>query len=347
MPSDAPRLDAEPAEGPDPVTEILQELAPALDAFRSAVAEAEEEVRIYRARHEEVLADPVGRITRELGTFAVGRIDPRRLAGLLGDGAMPDPLTDRLMAVAHQRFGRMATQGSGSHRVRVPTGGDLRDAVRDALAEAGRAFGLAHAVARARDHRYDPDRDHALLHAHPFDRWSPAERELAPPLVVEVDGAGLRAAGLVEFMEGRQKLVLRVRGKAPPAPLARLASPGVYVAQTMGEEAPTVVRELADHAGPGVVAVFDADAGALPFVSRPDRALEIDVDALTAAVAAATGVRGQPGLLDLRHLQALAVTPSPAAATGQGLPAGDPTVDRLAAWLLARTDLPPAGSAEA
>ena len=347
MPSDAPRLDTAPADAPDPVTEILEQLAPALDEFRSAVAEAEEEVRIYRARHEDAVADPVGRMARELGAFAEGRIDPRRLAGLLGDGIVPDPLTDRLMAVAHQRFGRLAAGGALAHRLRVPAGGDLRDAVRDALAEAGRAFGLSHAVARAREHRYDPDRDHPLLHRYPFDRWSPAERELAPPLVAEVDGAGLRAAGLVEFMEGRQKLVLRVHGKAPPAPLARLVSPGVYVAQAVGDAALAEVQELATHPGPGVVGVFDADAGALPFVHRPDHAMEIDPDALTAAITAVSGTRGQPGLLDLRHLQALAATPQPAAATGEGPPEGEPTVDRLAAWLLARTELPPAGSAEA
>lgn len=347
MPSDAPRLETTPADAPDPVTVIMEQMAPALDDFRSAVAEAEEEVRIYRARHEEAVTDPVGRMARELGAFAEGRIDPRRLAGLLGNGVAPDPLTDRLMAVAHQRFAGMATPDAGALRVRVPSGGDLRDAVRDALAEAGRAFGLAHAVARAREHRYDPDRDYPLLHAYPFDRWSPAERELAPPLVVEVDGAGLRAAGLVEFMEGRQKIVLRVHGKAPPAPLARLVSPGVHVSQVVGEDAPAAVRELAHHTGPGVVGVFDADAGVVPFVHRPDRALELDPEVLTAAIAAATDVRGQPGLLDLRHLQALAATPRPVVATEGGTPHDEPTVDRLAAWLLARTDLPPAGSAEA
>lgn len=322
LPSDAPvdpPVDALPGDDL-PMDAILHRLGPALDPFRSAVAEAAEEVRIYRARHEELAADPAGRMARELGPFAQGRIDPLRLAALLGDGDLADPLADRVMAVAHERFLAAGSGGAGSYRLTVPDGEDLRDAVKNALAEVGRVFATARAVEKARQRRYQPDRDHTLLHPHPFHRWSPAERVLSPPLVVEVAGVGLRGAGLLEFMEGGQKFVLLVRGKAPPAPLARLASPGVFVAQVEGREGLDAVARLAAHEGPGVVAVFEEDAGAVAFVHPGEGGIELDAAELRAAGQAASVTPGKPGLLDLRFLVGLmaAASVGPAATPAAG-----------------------------
>lgn len=350
---------------------VLDRLRPALDPFRSAVAEAAEEVRVYRAHHEEAAADPVGRMVKELGPFAAGRIDPLRLAGLQRESGTLDPLTDRLMAVAHERFVAAGSGGVGSYRVSVSEGADLRDVVKDALAEVGQAFGTAHAVEKAREKRFDPDRDHALLHPHPFHRWTPAERALAPPLVVEVAGVGLRGSGLLEFMEGSQKFVLLVRGPAPPAPLARLASPGVFVAQATGAEGLDAIGRLAAHDGPGVVGIFEEGAGALLFSYAPDGDLQLDEVELKAASERAETTAGKPGLLDLRYLAGLAAVASvrAAAASGSsavdadevtlggapapdghgigdaaggeaavaGSPSVDLAVDQLADWLLART----------
>lgn len=320
MPSDAPVVKDARTQGGHgvPVDALLDRLGPALHPFHSALAEAAEEVRIYRARHEEATADPAGRMARELGPFAQGRIDPLRLAGLLGDGDAADPLADRVMAVAHERFLAAGSGGVGSHRLTVPEGADLRDAVKEALAEVGRVFATARAVEKARQKRFQPDQDHTLLHPHPFHRWSPEERVLAPPLVVEVAGAGLRGAGLLEFMEGGQKFVLLVRGAAPPAPLARLASPGVFVAQVAGEESVDLVTRLAAHEGPGVVAVFEEGAGALTFVHSGEGGVELDGAELRAAGQTADSIAGKPGLLDLRYLVGLMAAASvvPAAATG-------------------------------
>lgn len=315
----------------------LEALAPGLDEFRSAVATADEEVRAWRAHHQAASADPVGLLERELGTFARGLLDPQRLAGLMAVTEAPDPLTGHLMEQAHALFSTIMKGGRAAFHVRVPAGGDLRDSVRDALAELGRAFGMAHAVEKARDRKYRPDEDHFLLHPYPFHRWSPLEKELAPPLVVEVDGADLRAAGLVEFLDGWQKVVLVVRGKAPPAALARLVSPDVFVAQALLEEGVSLAEELAGREGPGIVAIFDADAGALPFVNRPGKALDVDKDDLAALVDVISRKRGQPGILDLRHLETLTGIPAPVQPGTAG--AGEKTVDQLAAWLLSRTDL--------
>jgi hypothetical protein len=251
--------------------------------------------------------------------------------------AAPDPLTGHLMDQAHELFSSIMKGGRDAFHVRVLPGGDLRDAVRDALAELGRAFGMAHAVEKARDHNYRPDEDHFLLHPYPFHRWSPLEKELAPPLVVELEGADLRAAGLVEFLDGWQKLVLVIRGKTPPAALARLVSPQVFVAQAGPVDGVELAGEMAKLEGPGIVAIFEPEAGALPFVQRPGHALEVDRDDLAALVDVVSRKKGQPGILDLRHLESLSGLPAPVQ-PGSGKTA-EKTVDQLAAWLLSRTDL--------
>lgn len=336
MPSDAPTPAA--SQAVNPADGALHALDPALDEFRSAVATAAEEVRAYRAHHEVAAADPVGLLEREMGAFARDRIDPRRLAGLMLVAEAPDPLTDRLMEEAHELFTSIMKGGREAYHLVVPPRGDLRDVVRDGLAELGRAFGIAHAVEKAREHAYDPDRDHELLHPYPFHRWSPLEKEVAPPLVVEVQGADLRASGLVEFLDGWQKIVLVVKGPVPPAALARLVSPVVFVAQASAEEGVPLVAELAKREGPGIVALFDPDAGALPFVYRPGLALEVDRGDLTAVTEMIARKKGQPGILDLKHLESLTALPGPVPA-GSESRKGEKTVDQLAAWLLSRTDL--------
>lgn len=339
MPSDAntPAADLPEGGAPNVVDAAIEALAPALEEFRSAVATAAEEVRTWRAHHQAAVADPVGLLSRELGSFCQGRVDPNRLVALLSVEAAPDPLTDHLMDEAHQLFSSVMQGGRDAFHVRVLPGGDLRDAVRDALAELGRAFGMARAVEKAQSHTYRPDEDHHLLHSYPFHRWSPLEKELAPPLVVEVEGADLRAAGLVEFMDGWQKLALVVRGKSPPAALARLVSPAILVAQADVSDGVALAGELAKQEGPGIVAFFDADAGALPFVHRPGKALEVDRDDLAALLDVVSRKKGQPGILDLRHLESLTALPAPVL-PGSGK-AGEKTADQLAAWLLSRTDL--------
>lgn len=325
------------SDAPDPRT-VIETLIPALAEYRSAVADALEEVRAWRAQRQEATADPVGRLTRELGIFAEGRIDPRRLSGLVAVEDGPDPLTVHLMEEAFDLFAGIHGDGFAAFEIVVPAGGDLRDAVRDRLARLGRAFGMAHAVEKAQRHTYNPDRDYGLLHDYPFHRWSQLEKEIAPPLLVRIQAADLRPAGLSEFLEGAQKLVLLVEGDGPPAPLARLVAPGVCVAQVRASQGEVRVRELARREGAGIVAVFSDDADILPFAQRPGMALEVDRDDLLARIEAVSGRRGQPGIVDLRHLQALTSVAAPVRPEVVS-PDEKVTVDKLAAWLLARTDL--------
>lgn len=342
-------------------------LRPAVEEFRSRLALASEEVRAWRLHHEEVVGDPATVLGAELGPFAEGRVDPTRLASLVAVVEEADPVLHHLVALAEDRFGRLLRRGSGAFVLGVPPGGDLRDAVRDALADLGTAFGMARAIRKARARRFDPDADHELLHAWPFHRWLPEERDAAPPLVVDVAGRDLRAAGLAEFLDGAVRILLRVRGDADPAPLGRLVSPGVLVAQVVGD-ATSILERVAQHDGPAVVALFEADAGALEFLHDPVTGVDVDRERLDAAIADASAARGRPGLADLTHLERLArpaggVPSADAAASAggaTGTPAPGPTasvpgapspgasgagsdgpddVDRLAGWLL--SNLPP------
>jgi hypothetical protein len=328
----------------------LEALAGPRGAFLSAVAEADEEIRSARLAADEA-RDPADALARELGLFARGRIDPARMAGLIDVVDVPDPLMQNLVGVAHDLFVEVSEVGGRGFRFDVPVGGDLREVVRGALADLGRAFGVAHAVEKARDHRYDPDTDHVLLHPYPFHRWTTNERRLAPPLVVRVGGDDLRPGGLSEYLDGAVRIALVVQGPTTPAPLARLIGHGVFVAQTSD---PTVLERLAAHPGTGVVALVEAGSGAIEFVHDPsvgDRpwerlSIQEGIEALEARLAQLEGPgRSRVHAADVRHLLELAVSPREGAGTGSGGGAGgdamegDDAADRLAAWLLARTDL--------
>lgn len=353
-----------PSESTNSLTGLPEALRPHVEAFHTQVALASEEVREWHLHHEDAVADPAGVLAAELGIFAEGRIDTARMASVVGVKDAPDPILHHVMWLAEERFAAVASAGDDAFRVVLSPGGDLRDAVRDALADLGRVFAMGRAVQKARAHSFRPDDDYLLLHPWPFHRWAPSEKAMAPPLFIEVEGTDLRAAGLAEFLDGHVRIVLRVRSAAPPAALARLVSPGVFVAQVVGDGA-TELAELAENDGPGVVAVFEPDSGALPFVAEVGGNVRIEAGAIAAAIERVSDERGQPGMLDLRHLQGLlgsgaaasdtatavaeaaAEPPAPATPVADAAPAA-PTapavadtapaaeVDRLAAWLLSK-----------
>jgi hypothetical protein len=333
----------------DRTREALGAIAPARTAFRAAVAAAAEDVRTL-LRGMRAGANGGTRPGGALGEFAGGRIDLERFDALFAHGAVLDAAGIATIERALGILEEIAGWGEDGYAVHVSAGHDLRAGIAAALAVLGRAFGAAAAVELVRTRRFDPREHAALLQPFPSERWNRAERRIAPPLVVEVDGGDLRAGGLAEFLDGTQKLVLVVRGDAPPAALVRAITPGILVAQIA--DAGTLA-DLASFDGPALIALVPETAAL--FVHDP-RAGETLAQRLTVAripETAGRGGRGTPSLFqreeELRQLRVLAQPETPPAATAVAEPVAPAAVNvaaqeadpaaRLAALLLRQTDL--------
>ena len=296
--------------------QALQALAAPRERFLSAVATAVEQVRGYLNTHRTPPAGPVAQSLAELGGFAAGRIDAARFAALFQGG---DPLDAASLARVERALGvlqEVAAAGDDLFHVSVASGADLYGVVNGALARAGRAFGAAQTVELVRTGRFRVDEHGDQLYAFPFRRWNRAERQIAPPLVVEVDGADLRAGVLAEFLDGAQKIVLIVHGLLAPAPLARLVTPGVFVLQTTD---PAELKKLAATEAPAVAALVGE--GAARFTHDPAAgqtlAARLAVQALpTDRLAGPLGGLSAFQMADeLRHLELLATGPHPPTAS--------------------------------
>lgn len=330
----------------DPVDRATTLLAPAGETFRSAVARTAEEVRGFLDTQRESSDDRAGSVAAGLGTFASARIDPDRFSKLLGERKAADVGALARAEKALDLLAAIHDRGGDVLRVEVPRGGDLRDAVAGALAEAGRAFGAARMV------EFGPNGSTATpetgdgAKSFPFRLWSRGERSIAPPLVVQVHGTDLHAGGLAEFMDGNVKVGLVVLGGCPPAPLARLVSPGVFVMQT---EDPADLERLASAEGPGIAAVVPSTAAL--FVHDPANgttlAERLSVERLPEEEPqkALGTLSARQQAEDLHHLATLvelrttaAARPAPGAPGAAPAATPDP-VDHLAGWLLQQADL--------
>jgi hypothetical protein len=328
----------------DLALKALEALGPRVEAFHSAVATAEEEIRSYVTHARGVAEHRSEQTHAELGPFAAGRIDPTKFAALLVDVDNLTPEAEGVMERAEHILAEFAV-GTDFHLVSVPKGGDLRDVVKDALKHVGQVFGASRAVELARSGLFDPDQHNLFLSALPFRKWNREERQLAPPLVVEIEAEDLLPAGLGEFLDGVVKVVLVVKGPTTPAPLARLITPGTYVVQTAD---PADLAGLARSSHPGVALLFneiraeqarfihDPDAGSAPWQ-------RLTVSHMPEQTAVGRGRRAPMWLEELAHLKSLAK--KPAGGLDLGVPeAGAPAdevkpADQLAAWLLSQTDL--------
>jgi hypothetical protein len=335
---------------------VREALAAPLDEFRSTLVSSLEEVRGMLGDVGRTDEERAGELAVELGPFAVGRIDTGALTAVLSEKQVLAPDAEAVIRRASEALGEMASaEGGLLFDAKVPPDGDLRDTVRDALHDAGRFFGVARAAAHARTGGWQPEKHEALFEGLPFRAWTTRERAVAPPLVVRVQGADLRPSGLADFLDGALKLVLVVEGEAPPAALARLITPGVMVVQAT---TPDGLAPLADFPGSGIAGVFGgastldaAGGGIVPFVHDPRKgalpaeriAVATDLEALGAVLGDKKWKRGWKE--DLQHLLTLATLRAGAAPSEDGAGAAEAAVDevtgadRLAAWLLARTDL--------
>jgi hypothetical protein len=325
MPSESARLQAKEAlEAPH-------------DRFRGAVATTLDEVRSILRGGE---ADGrVERVLLELGHFAQGRIDPERFSSHFEAGRALDPSS---LATIQQAFETLSNVAERYDEVlsylRLKPGEDLAEGVARGLATAGTAFGAARLVELARHGHRDVEAFPDFLNSFPFRYWNRIERQVAPPLIVELDGGDLQAGGLARFLDGGQKIVLLVNGSAPPAPLVRLITPGLFVMQTSTAEE---LEEIGKCAGPAIAALLPE--GAATFVHRPVdgeiwERLEVRhlPERARGSVGSISHHQQEEELEQLRLLASIS-RPAPAPSANGGAPA-DPA-DRLASWLLTQAEL--------
>ena len=325
----------------DPVlSTALDVVAVPLQSFRSSVAATVEEVRGLLDAQDRPEEDRSARLGGELGAFAAGRIDPSRLALLL---RAPHQIATAEMSHVRRALDVLRSihsAGDEAFVARLPEGASLATGVEDALAGLGRAFGAARLIESARVGQSGTAEAEGL-ERFPFRRWNRGEREVAPPLVVELEGSDLRTGGIADVLDGAVKLILVARGETSPAPLARLITPGVMVLQT---DDPGDLSRIGAWSGPAVAALVSGSAarfvyepgpagapGELEVSRRPDReAVNRPLDGLSVFQQ-----REELGLLEM-----LANAPgAPTEASMDGRQGAQDPAGELAAWLLRQADL--------
>ena len=333
-----------------PFDELKRRAMDALDerreAYHSAVAMAVDEVRTVLDAQRAPAGEKGTRAAAELGVFASGRIDTARFESLFSQEEKLDGDAVKTIEAALATLTELMEAGDGLYQTKVRPGDDLRDAVRDALARGGRAFGAGRAVEGARTGGAAVDYEDGF----PPIRWNRAERTVAPPLVVELDGSDLRPSGLADYLEGGQAIVLLARKPAPPAALARLIVPGTLVVQATPDAGlEEGLDALRAWDGPAVMAVVPEGAAVFRYIPKDegDGVLQVEStpDAEPKAVGGLSAAR-QEAELDLLKLLDGAVAGRVVAAAGDGASAeaADPT-DKLAAWLLRQATIPAPGEA--
>jgi hypothetical protein len=321
----------------DRVRDALNALTGPAQAFRSTLARTADGVgqlvRVRAATKEARAA----RFAAELGTFAGGRIAVDRLAQTFEHQPSVNGGAAAVLRRSHETLVALLNRGEDLFLVTVDQGTSLRDAVATRLADLGRAFGAAR-VARDAQSGAATDRHAPALERFPFAQWNRAERNVAPPLVIDVRGADLWAAGLAEFLDGHLKLVLVVTGDASPAPLARLITPNVYVQQA---SAASELAGLSASDGPGVAALVPDTAARFthdPKAGRsPSERLRVAFMPAAAPRKAIDGISAPQQADELAMLAALTQPMAPATEARAGAAATADPADLLAAWLLAQT----------
>ncbi|MBM5813093.1 MAG: hypothetical protein FJ191_14240 [Gammaproteobacteria bacterium] len=320
------------------ITQALAALAQPIAEFRAAVQGALVQAEGFVAAQQADAATQAARASLELGVFAAGRVDPAKFAAMFPAVAKADKASLAVLNKAIKILRDVADKGDKVCVAEVTDGRKLGATIDTALAAVGQAFGAIIITELVRGGRYKTAEHEKLLDPTEFRAWNNAERRFAPPLVVEVDGADLHAGALLDFADGREKIVLVVRGAAPPAALVRCVTPGTFVLQTVDG---TGLDKMALYEGPAIAAFLPE--GAATFMHDPHAGKE-PWQRLTVPFLPAGPFKGAGGFSawqmeqDVKMLADLARTPFavPETAGGKGAPAlgADQAAARIAAWLL-------------
>jgi len=319
------------------VAQALKALAQPIAEFRAAVQGALAQADAFLAAQTADSSAQAARASAELGLFATSHIDAAKFAAMFPAVAKADKTSQAALEKAAKILRRVSGQGDEMSVALVTDGVKLGATIDAALGRVGQAFGAIIITELVRGGRYRAAEHERLLDPVEFRAWNKAERRFAPPLVVEVDGADLHAGALLDFADGREKIVLVVRGDAPPAALVRCITPGTFVLQTVDG---TGLDRLAGYDGPAIAAILPE--GAASFMHDPNAGKEpwqrLTVPFLpTAPFKAVGGFSAWQMEQDVKMLADLARTPfAVPGAAGKGAPAigAGEAVDRLASWLL-------------
>ena len=328
---------------------VLAALTDHRSRFLSAISAAHDQMAAYLAAHRARTHGHAQVVAKELGWFAAGRIDAARFGALFADTHFLTPENaeriERLVGV----LAELIASGDELFTCEVPPGGDLHTEIERAIAQAGRVFAAVLAFQAVKSGTYRPDRNDEDMRAFPFSKWNRSERLLGMPLVVEVDGADARTEGLADYADGRMAIVLVIRGSSTPAPLVRLITPGTLVVQATDV---AELRPLATCDGAAIAALVPATAARFIHEPRTARSMQarlrvthVPLDPPRQPLGARSVWQQAEELAQLRALEqigqpeaAVALTSSaarvPAALTAEAGDADEPSVDRLAGWLL-------------
>lgn len=326
-----------------PLALALAALARPIAEFHSLVGDAIVQGEAVLAAQRADVHQRAAAASISLGHFADARIDAGRFAALFPP--VPSIGPDAVGALEHALLVLRGVQALGDHFfvVEVPPGGRFGSALEHAFEMIGVALGAVLMEEQVRAGRYESDQAR-LLRTQYFRTWSSAERRAAPPLVMLVDGADLQPGTLLDYTDGREKIVLVIRGASPPAPLARCISPNTFVLQTVDGSG---LDRLATYDGPAVAALVPD--GAAVFMHDPAGGREpwqrLTVQHLPDAPKRAIGGQSVWQMTqDLRVLASLATTPfAVPAPTGDGAAravGADDAASRIAAWLVAQSSAP-------
>jgi hypothetical protein len=318
-------------------TAALTGLRPQISVFRFAVSGT-----IERAKN--ILASESGPRQTEvtLGEFASGLIDSDRFA-MISSGAEPlDTVGRAVISRAIDVLESIMQMGDDAFVLDVPPDVSPSAAIRGRLATLGAAFGAGTIVELVRRRMYDPAHHGFPNAGHSFEKWTTSERTLAPPLVVRVNGRDLEASEFAPFLDGTMRLVVLVDEPCSVAPLARLISPGVFVAQVSDIG---VLEKPSDLAAPVIIAVMSGAEAR--FVHDPRAGVSM-WQRITVSDLPEMQIRKSLGNRsswqqreDVAHLKSLITPPSLTTRSGDTLTAvlgsnTDPA-ERLTAWLLEQT----------
>lgn len=312
----------------------LKAIRPSIDRFHTAVVKTSEVIRVLLGGGGDAPDDQ----TAALGFFARGHVDVDRFSVFTPRQARIAEAAEAPTRAAHAVMDELLARGDELFVLTLGEGESLAGRVAEQLAEIGRVFAAAHVVELVQRGKYKEDEHASMLDRYPFSRWSRSERSFAPGLVIELPGTELTPAQVVPFLDAAMKMVFVVEGDAPPAALARVITPGVFVQQETGDSA---LEAFAAFEGTAVAALMPGDA--VSFVHDPaagettyERFVSISFPK-EVRKRSIGGISASQQAEDYALLETLSVVPTPS-----GDAASDPA-GKLSAWLLSQADLASGG----